>query len=79
MEQATVAGDMRAMFGPVTRWKTPDGIMYAENDFVKLAYVVFDPTIDRKSGIGDLCIRNDMICAIITAEQAKLWDNCECR
>lgn len=66
-------------FGPVIHWKTPDGIMYAKNDFVTLAYVVFDPATDRKSVIGDLCIRNDMVCATITAEQAKLWDDCECR
>ncbi len=73
-----VANQIQAMFGEPKRWKTDDGILWAENDFLKMAYVVLDPKLDEIKSSG-LAVRNGIFVKPITAEQAKLWDDCECR
>lgn len=61
--------------GPVRRWKEGD-ILYAENDFVRMAYVVTDDH-EKLSGwrLGLHPYGDTEICVgYITHDQAKAWD-----
>lgn len=65
-------------FGPITIWKTPDGILWAKNTLCTLAYAVTDDQAILNS-VFRLGIVNGIIIGWIDAERAKLWDGCECR
>lgn len=69
MAGETVADDMKAMFGPVKRWKEGD-IYFAENSFLRMAYAV---THDRAK-LGTVGIVNDIFVELISADQGRRWD-----
>lgn len=65
--------------GPVNRWKTPDGILWSKNNFMKLAWFATDDPTKLKGYALGVEGQQKMVVKYITAEQAKLWDGCECR
>jgi hypothetical protein len=61
-------------FGPVKRWKVGN-VLYAQNDFCKLAYVITDDPLKVGTlGRSDET-ENAVIVQFISAEQGKLWDD----
>lgn len=55
--------------GNIKRWKDGD-LLWAENDWVKMAYAVSgDP-----AKIGNIGIVGDTYVEFITEKQARLWD-----
>lgn len=75
MANKTVMDDLQSL-RKIERWKTSDGILHAKNYLFRLAYVVTDDPQTLASRLGTV---NGMVIEWITAEQAKLWDGCECR
>lgn len=53
----------------VRRWRDGD-VLWAENGFVTMAYVVTDKLRD----VGTLGVHGDLFVEYISAQQAKLWD-----
>lgn len=66
-------------FGKVRRWKSNDGILWAENDWIRMAYAVFDPAIDHEVKGFALGVRNGIFVELISAEQAKAFDDAPIR
>ncbi len=60
-------------FGPVQRWRDSDGILYAQNDFVRMAYVC-DPSKPFDSngfhGPRQVCV------GYLDPARAAKWDGC---
>lgn len=69
MANKTVADDMRAMFGPVKRWKTGN-VYWAENDFLKMAYAV----THEPDKLGTVGIQDEIFVEYISETQSRLWD-----
>ena len=64
---------LKSLGEPPRKWREGD-ILYAENDWVRMAFVVTDDL----TKLGQMGWHNDICVEYISADTAKLWPDEQC-